>query len=195
MNSRAANVSSVKRSRARRRSVPSSPSATANTLASTTITFCPKVTHSCAKRHSATVTCRGALEDLIQSWLTRIGDQTAPKVFLQRLVCACSAFPQDPMSVLRHIFDLQLRASSSCADVTTVRRHAVTLCRTNSSTCQHSAGQRRRPRPKLAARTPNRPPAIAPGRGRLHRLRRKDPPRRLGREPRTRSSRPSPFEQ
>ena len=109
MSSGAAKVSSVKRSRARRPSVPSSPSATANTLASTTITFCPKVTHSCAKRHPATVTCRAALEDLLQSWLTRIGDQTAPKVFLERLVCACSALPQDPMSVVRHIFDLHTR--------------------------------------------------------------------------------------
>ena len=134
MSSGAANVSSVKRSRARRPSVPSSPSATANTLASTTITFCPKVTHSCAKRHPATVTCRAALEDLLQSWLTRIGDQTAPKVFLERLVCACSALPQDPMSVVRHIFDLHTRHGAivaplapqcKCASSTTTRSSAA----------------------------------------------------------------------
>lgn len=118
MSSGAANVSSVKRSRARRPSVPSSPSATANTLASTTITFCPKVTHSCAKRHPATVTRRSALEDLLQSWLTRIGDQTAPKVFLQRLVRACSALPQDPMGVVRHIFDLHTRHGAILAPLT-----------------------------------------------------------------------------
>jgi hypothetical protein len=93
MSSGAVNVSSASRSRARRPSVPSSPSATANTLASTTITFCPNVSHRRVKRHLAAVTSCYALEDLLQSWLTCICDQSAPKVFLQRLVRACGTLP------------------------------------------------------------------------------------------------------
>src|SRR5436305_7436937 len=76
-------VSSVNRSRARRPSVPSSPNATANTLASTTITFCPNVSRSRAKRLLATLTCCCPLEDLLQRRLTRLGDQPTQEVFLQ----------------------------------------------------------------------------------------------------------------
>lgn len=106
---RGANTSSVRRTLARSPSAPSapsSPSATATTLASTTITFCPKVTHRICKRHLATASCRDTIENLLQSWLIRISDQAAPKVFLQGLMCARSAFPQHAMGVLRDVFDL-----------------------------------------------------------------------------------------
>jgi hypothetical protein len=63
---------------------------------------------------------------------------------------------------------MHLRAAPSCGDVTTVRRQAVTVCRQaatsaaaarpapSTSRCHHSAGQRGRPRPELAARLPTR---------------------------------------
>ena len=109
MSSGLTNVSFANRSLARRPSVPSSPNATANTLASTTITFCPNVSHGGVKRHLATFACCRALKDLLQSWLTRVGDQTGPKVFLQRLMCARGTLPQDPVNVVRNIFDLHTR--------------------------------------------------------------------------------------
>ena len=79
---------------------------------------------------------------------------------------------------------MHIRAAPSCGDVTAVRRQAVTVCRQaaasaaarhapSTSRCHHSAGQRRRSRPKLATRLPTRPAAAAPGGDQLHRLRRK----------------------
>jgi len=72
----------AKRSRACCPSVPSSPSATAKTLALTTITFCPNVVDSSPKGHPATAACGDAVENLILSGLVRIGDQTTSKIFL-----------------------------------------------------------------------------------------------------------------
>jgi hypothetical protein len=64
------------------------------------------VTHRICKRHLATASCRDTIENLLQSRLIRIIDQAAPKVFLQGLMCARSAFPQHAMSVVRNVFDL-----------------------------------------------------------------------------------------
>ncbi|MEB3982540.1 hypothetical protein OQ968_14850 [Mycobacterium sp. 663a-19] len=59
-----------------------SASATANMLASTTITFSPNVIDSSLKRYTATTARGDAVQNLIQGGLIRIGDQTASKVFL-----------------------------------------------------------------------------------------------------------------
>ena len=109
MISGAASVSCAKRPRARRPLVPSSPSATARTLASTTITFCPKVTRRRAKRHPAAVAVGDAVENLIQSRLPRLSNQSAQKVFLQGLMRACGSLAQDLVGFLRNIFDLYTR--------------------------------------------------------------------------------------
>jgi hypothetical protein len=50
--------------------------------------------------------CRDAVENLIESGLIRLGDQTAPKVLLQGLMRACCSFPQDPVGAFRDVFDL-----------------------------------------------------------------------------------------
>lgn len=105
-NSGAANASPVRRDAGMLPSAPPSPSATARTLASTTITFCPKVTHSIYERHLASASCRETVECLLQRRLIRIGDQAAPKIFLQGLMCARSTLKQHAMSVVRKIFDL-----------------------------------------------------------------------------------------
>jgi hypothetical protein len=70
----AASVSPAKRSLACSPSVPSSPSATANTLASTTITLCPNVIDSSRESYAATMASTDAVEDLIESGLIRLGD-------------------------------------------------------------------------------------------------------------------------
>jgi hypothetical protein len=64
------------------------------------------VTHHIGKRHLATASGRDTLENLLQSRLIRIGDQAAPKVFLQGLMCASSALPQYAMGVVGNVFDL-----------------------------------------------------------------------------------------
>jgi hypothetical protein len=61
----------------------SSPSAAANTLASTTITFCPNVLHGSLKGNPATTATGDAVQNLIQSGLIRVSDHTASEVFLQ----------------------------------------------------------------------------------------------------------------
>src|SRR5277367_947596 len=99
-------VSPAKRSRACSPSLPSSPSATANALASTTITFCPNVIDSRLKRHAATTASGDAVENLLQSGLICVGDQTASKVFLQGLMRARRSLPQDPVGAFRNVFDL-----------------------------------------------------------------------------------------
>jgi hypothetical protein len=71
-----------------------------------TITVLPNVAHRCRKRHFASVARSDAVEDLIQRRLSGIGNQPAPKVFLQGLMRACSSLAQDPVSLLRNIFDL-----------------------------------------------------------------------------------------
>lgn len=106
MSSGATNVSSARRSRACCPSGPSSPSATASTLASTTITVCPNVFGGSVKRHPAATTCSDSDENLVQSGLTRVGDQPASKVFLQGLMRAGGSFPQDSMGVFGNVFDL-----------------------------------------------------------------------------------------
>ena len=103
---------------------PSSPSATATTPASTTITFCPKVTHRICKRHLATASCRDTIENLLQRWLIRISDQAAPKVLLQRLMCARSAFRQHAMGVLRDVFELHTGHGPTLA----LWRHFASTC-------------------------------------------------------------------
>jgi hypothetical protein len=106
MSSGAAISSPARRSRARRPAAPSSPSATAKTLASTTITFCPNVTHRRVERHPATLAYPDALKNLFQSRLTSVGDQTASEVLLQGLMRACGTLPKHSVSVLGYIFDL-----------------------------------------------------------------------------------------
>jgi hypothetical protein len=59
-----------------------------------------------AKRHPATMACGNAVENLIQSGLIRLSDQTASKVFLQGLMRACGPLPQDAVGVFRNILDL-----------------------------------------------------------------------------------------
>lgn len=51
--------------------------------------------------------CGNAVEKLIHSGLTRVGNQPAPKVFLQGLVRACRSLTQDPVGILRDVFDLR----------------------------------------------------------------------------------------
>ena len=104
------------------RPFPSSPNATANTLASTTITFCPDVTHRCAERHLPTLACPGALENLFDSRLTRVGNQTAPEVFLQGLMRACGALAEHSVSFLGNIFDLHARHGASMAPAAPQRK-------------------------------------------------------------------------
>ena len=84
---------------------PTIRSAMANTLASTTITFCPNVLDSSPERYAATTACGDAVENLIQSGLIRVGDQTAPKIFLQGLMRACRSFAQDTVGVFRNVFN------------------------------------------------------------------------------------------
>jgi hypothetical protein len=51
-------------------------------LASTTITFRPNVIDSSLERYAATMASTDAVENLVQSGLIRLGDQTASKIFL-----------------------------------------------------------------------------------------------------------------
>jgi hypothetical protein len=105
----ATNVSAANRSRACRPAVPSSPSATANTLASTTITFCPNVFDGGLEGNVAAAARGDATENLIQRGLICVSDQAASQVFLQGLVCAGGALAQHSVSVLRNVFDLYAR--------------------------------------------------------------------------------------
>ncbi|KUH84622.1 hypothetical protein AU187_18930 [Mycobacterium sp. IS-1556] len=63
------------------------------------------MTHSVCEGHLASASWRETVECLLQRRLIRIGDQAAPKIFLQRLMCAHSALPQHAMSLVRKIFD------------------------------------------------------------------------------------------
>jgi hypothetical protein len=99
----------AKRSRACWPSVPSSPSATARTLASTTITFCPNVLNGTLEGNPATTVTGDAVQNLVQSWLVRVSDQTASKVFLQGLMRAGGPLAQHAVSVLWNVFDLHAR--------------------------------------------------------------------------------------
>jgi hypothetical protein len=47
--------------------------------------------------------------------LIRVGDQTASKIFLQRLMCARRSFPQDAVGVFRNVFDLHTGHSAIMA--------------------------------------------------------------------------------
>jgi len=58
------------------------------------------------KRHAPTPACADAIENLVQSGLIRLGNQTASKVFLQGLMRARRSLPQDSVGVFRNVFDL-----------------------------------------------------------------------------------------
>src|ERR1700730_8063663 len=105
----ATNVSSAKRCLASWPSAPSSPSATAKTLASTTITFCPNVLNGSFKGNPATTVTGDAVQYLIKSGLIRLIDQTASKVFLSGLMRAGGPLAQNSVGVLRNVFDLDAR--------------------------------------------------------------------------------------
>lgn len=106
MSSGAVNVSPLRRSRKRSPPFPSSPRATARTLASTTITLGPDVFDRGLGRHSTAATRRHSVEDLFQRGLVRLVDQAAAKVLLQRLMSACRTFSQHSVSVFWNVLDL-----------------------------------------------------------------------------------------
>jgi len=82
------------------------------------------VTHRICKRHLATASCPDTIENLLQSRLIRIGDQPAPKVFLQGLMCAGSALPQNAMGVVRNVFDLHTRHGAILAPLAPFCKYA-----------------------------------------------------------------------
>jgi hypothetical protein len=63
------------------------------------------------------MSCGNAVENLIESRLIRVGDQTAPKVFLQGLMRACGSLPQDPVSLFGNVFDLHTRHGAIVAPI------------------------------------------------------------------------------
>lgn len=105
----ATSVSPANRALACWPSAPSPPSATANTPASTTITFRPNVLNGALKGNGAPTVTGDAVQNLVQSGLVRLCDQTAPKVFLQGLMGAGGTLTQNSVSVLRNVFNLHAR--------------------------------------------------------------------------------------
>jgi hypothetical protein len=64
------------------------------------------MTDGCVKGHPATLASGNAVENLIHCGLIGVGDQTAPKVFLQRLMRSRGSLPQDSVGVFGDVFNL-----------------------------------------------------------------------------------------
>ena len=88
------------------RTVLAAPRVTAKTLASTPITFSPDSKHRRTERHLSAFAHGGTFEDLFSGGLTRLGDQSAAEVLLKRLMRPRRPLPQDPVCVIRDVFDL-----------------------------------------------------------------------------------------
>jgi hypothetical protein len=67
------------------------------------------VIDSSLESYAATVASTDAIEDLIQSGLFRLSDQTASKVFLKGLMRTRRSLAQDSVGAFRDVLDLNTR--------------------------------------------------------------------------------------
>ncbi len=65
--------------------------------------------YSSLERYAATVASTDAVENLIQRGLSRLGNQTASKVFLKGLMRTRGPLAQDSVSIFRDVFDPNTR--------------------------------------------------------------------------------------
>src|SRR5947209_4672297 len=109
MSSGAATSSSRSRARAVSPSAPSSPSAVARTLASTTSTVVANCSRRGFERHRTARASTGAVEHFWQGRVPRFVDESPAEVFLQRLVSFSRTAPQDGVNIVGYILDLHAR--------------------------------------------------------------------------------------
>jgi len=114
-----------RRARAWSPSGPSSPSAVARTLASTTITIGAQRRHRCLQRNRATRAAAGPVKNLLKGRFAGLLDEPGSEVFLKRLVRGGGTLTQDGVSLLGHVFDLHARHGAIMALKAPVRKRPV----------------------------------------------------------------------
>jgi hypothetical protein len=91
---------------ARSPSSPSSPSAGARTLASTTITVFAQGLHSLRERDATSGSAAGTFQHFVHRRRGRLLDKALAQVLLERLASCCCSPPEHGMSFRRDIFYL-----------------------------------------------------------------------------------------
>lgn len=94
------------------------------TRASTTSTFGLHVLNGVLEGNAATAVIGDAVQNLVQSGLIRLSDQTASKVFLQGLMRTGGPLAQNSVGVLRNVFDLDARHGAIMHPLSGFKSHA-----------------------------------------------------------------------